>query len=117
MRRSTSWLTAGATAWAAALLVAAFVAPVYSSDAVDGTGAETHGTDTLVGANGTGIALVVAAPLLAAVLGWVAIRHGQRAAAWAIVAVLVAFCLVSVLSIGVFVAPVALLLGLAARRA
>jgi hypothetical protein len=103
-------------AWAAALLVAAFVVPVYGSDTADDAGAISRGGETLVAVNGAGIALVVAVPLVAAVLGVLALRTGHRAAVWTIVGVLAAFCLVSILSIGAFVAPVAILLGLAARR-
>jgi hypothetical protein len=116
-RLRTPWPAFAAAGWAAALLLAAFVAPLYSSEAVDSAGTVTHSSDTLVGVNGAGIALVIAVPLVAVLLGVVALRLGHRAAAWAIVGVLAAFCLVSLLSIGVFVAPVAILLGAAIRRA
>jgi hypothetical protein len=111
------WAAVAAIAWAAALLVAGFVAPVYESDGVDSAGRATHSADTLVEANGTGVAFVLAAPLVAALLAAVALRYGKRTAAWGIVAGLAAFCVVSLLSIGTFIAPVAILLALAARRA
>lgn len=115
--RGLPWPAVAAIAWAAALVVASFVAPVYRSDAVDESGRVTHPTDTLVAVNGPGIAVVLAAPLLAALLAALALHYGKRTAAWGIIAGLAAFCVVSLLSIGTFVAPVAILLAVAARRA
>jgi hypothetical protein len=66
--------------------------------------------------NGTGVALVLAVPLLAVAVTAAALRRGHRSAAWGIVAGLAAFSLVSILSIGVFVAPVAILLAVAVAR-
>jgi hypothetical protein len=102
------WPVVAAAVWAAGLIVAAFVAPVYESD--------PPGSDTLVDVNGTGVALVLAVPLLAVAVTAAALRRGHRSAAWGIVAGLAAFSLVSILSIGVFVAPVAILLAVAVAR-
>lgn len=90
--------------WSVAVLAAALLVPVY-------------GSTTLVGENGTGILAVVAVPAGLTVLAWGAMwrkcSHGGRAAeyaAWTCVGLLAAFCLVSILTIGVFVAPAGLLL-------
>jgi hypothetical protein len=97
-------LTAVAFVWSIGLLVAALIAPVY-------------GSATLVDENGRGVLLVVAVPAVIAVAVWIALRRkcsrGGRVshyAAWVCVWVLAAFCVVGLLSIGVFVAPVAVLL-------
>jgi len=97
-----------ALAWSIGLLIAALVAPVY-------------GPATLVDENGRGVLLVVAVPAVTSVAVWIALRRkctrGGRVSgyvAWACVWVLGAFCLVGILSIGVFVAPVAVLLARAA---
>jgi hypothetical protein len=94
--------------WSVALLVAAVVAPVYSP------------TGTLVSENGSGVLFVVAVPALLSLIVWVALWHrclrGGRAStdiAWLVVSVLSIFCLLAILSIGIFVAPVAVLLACA----
>ena len=112
MTRGAIWLSGAALAWAVALLVGAFLVAVYESDS--SAGGTT--SDTLVAVNGAGSAAVVAVPLVAAALVLLALRTGHRTVAWAIVGVLVAFCLVAILTIGVFVAPAAILLGLAVQR-
>jgi hypothetical protein len=100
--------TALALLWSIGLLVAALVAPVY-------------GSATLVDENGLGVLLVVAVPAVLAVAVWIALwrkctRGGAVSGyvAWACVWVLGAFCLLGILTIGAFVAPVAALLARAA---
>lgn len=100
--------------------------PVYSgTETTSGTGipaVTTHSSSTLVGENGLGILLVLAVPTIVTVLVWLALHdkcsHGRRRSgyvAWGLIGVLSAFCLLGVLSIGIFVLPVALLLASAAR--
>jgi hypothetical protein len=108
-------LTLTAFGYALALVVAAFVAPVYSTSS--GTGS---GTETLVGENGLGVLVPVAAPAAVTALVWLALHRkcsrgsrGGAVMASVLVALLAAFCLLAALTIGVFVLPVALLLGVA----
>jgi hypothetical protein len=119
-------LTAAAFLWSVGLAVAALVAPVYSgTDTTSGTGiptVTTHSSSTLVGENGLGILLVLAVPTIVTVLVWLALHdkcsHARRTSgyvAWGLIGLLSAFCLLGVLSIGIFVLPVALLLASAAR--
>lgn len=61
--------------------------------------------------------LVAAVPTIVTVLVCLAL-HGRRSSryvAWGLIGLLSAFCLLGVLSIGIFVLPVALLLASAAR--
>jgi len=96
--------TALALLWSIGLVVAALVAPVY-------------GSATLIEENGRGVLLVVSVPAFISAVAWIALwrrctRGGRISGqvAWACVGVLAAFSLVGILTIGVFVAPVALLL-------
>ncbi len=100
--------TVVALLWSIGLLIAAFMAPVY-------------GSATLVDENGRGVLLVVAVPAVISVAVWIALwrkcTRGGRVSgyvAWACVSILAALCLVGILTIGVFVAPVAVLLARAA---
>jgi hypothetical protein len=120
--------------WCAALLIGAMTVPVYSGSSSSGsltvpatvrlepsastmpTGT-TSGRATLVEVNGLGVLGVVAAPaipvLVVAGALWArhrAQRRGAGAVAWATVGVLGMFALVGVLSIGMFVVPIAVLL-------
>lgn len=97
-------MTAVAFAWSIGLLVTALVAPVY-------------GSATLVDENGRGVLLVVAVPAVISAAVWIALRRKcsrggdiSGYVAWACVSVLAAFCVAGILTIGVFVAPVAVLL-------
>jgi hypothetical protein len=90
------------------LIVAAFVVPVY-------------GSTTLVGENGSRAILVAGAPAVISVIVWLALwrrcARGGRVSgyiAWFGVALLLAFCVIALASVGLFIAPVALLLGWAA---
>ncbi len=102
-------LTASALLWSVGLLVAALVVPV-------------SGSATLVDQNGSGILLVIAIPAVVSALAWIALwrkcARGGRVSgyvAWTCVWVLSGFCVLAILSIGVFVAPAAVLLALAAK--
>jgi hypothetical protein len=101
-------LTVLAFVWSIGLLVAALVAPLY-------------GSATLVDVNGARVLLVVAAPAIVSLTGWLALwrkcARGGRVSgylAWTCVFVLTGICLVALASIGLLVVPVAVLLGCAA---
>jgi hypothetical protein len=101
-------LTVIAFLWSIGLLVAALVAPVY-------------GSATLVDDNGARVLLVVAVPAVITAAAWIALwrrcTRGNRVSgyvAWKCVWVLAGFCVLAILSIGIFVAPVAVLLACAA---
>jgi hypothetical protein len=121
-----SWafgMTLSACAWDVALLVAAFVLPVYgSSTASEPSGVSVHSASlTLVEVNGLSVLAPVGLPALIAAVVWFALHRkcsrGSRASghvAWALIGLLIAFCLVAVASIGMFVVPAAALLAGAA---
>jgi hypothetical protein len=95
-----------------AVLVGAFLAPVYSADGP----ASAAGSDTLVGVNGPGVAVVAAVPLLLAVAVAAALRHGVAPLGWLLTGVLAALNLVAMLTIGIFVLPVTVALVVACAR-
>jgi hypothetical protein len=91
-----------------ALLVAALVVPVY-------------GSATLVDENSPRALLVVALPAVISLAVWFALwrqcAHGGRVSsylAWTCVSLLAGFCVLALASVGLFVAPVAVLLARAA---
>ena len=107
-------LTVLAFVWSVGLLVAALVVPVYSCSG------SCSGGGTLVGGNGLGVLLVLAMPVVLTAVVWTALwrkcSHGGRTSscvAWLGVSVLSVLCLLAVLSIGIFVVPVAVLLACA----
>lgn len=99
-----------AMAWALVLLVAAFLVPVYQSVTASSSGEVTRGSETLVGMNGLGGVLVVAVPLLVSVFVAGALsmraRHGAMALAWGLTALLAAFNLLAIMTVGLFMVPV-----------
>jgi hypothetical protein len=115
-------LTTLAFLWSIGLVIAALVVPFY-------------GSATLVDENGRGVLLWVGAPAAVTLVAWLALWHrcsrggrGSGYLAWACVYGLIALSLVGILSIGLFIAPAAVLLafavsgtpagsGLASRRA
>jgi hypothetical protein len=115
-------LTLLAFGWGIALLAAAFALPVYSSSVSSApSGVSVASPATLVQVNGLGVLAPVGLPALIAAVIWFALHRkcsrGSRAgnyAAWALVWLLVAFCLVAIASIGAFVVPAAVLLAGAA---
>lgn len=95
------------------LLAAAFTVPAYTGTV----------SQTLVQANGGKVILVVAIPLVGALLanGTIAIRlrHARRGVGlftWLVVGALGAFAMLGLLTIGPFVAPVPICLLVAALR-
>jgi len=112
----------GGLACAAALVPAAFLAPVYSGESGSTDGTIVHTTNTLVGVNGIWVAGLMSVPLFLALVTWVGLRlrcsRGSVLAsrvAWAAVILLWLFTLVGALSIGFLVLPSALLLVVAAK--
>jgi hypothetical protein len=113
-----TWVALGvAMVWGVLLVVAAFVAPVYSTSsgsAVDGSGgtvsATTEGTATLVGVNGYGVLPVVSFPLVATVVVAWALARGRRRLGWIVTSVLCVLNVLSLMSIGIFFLPVTLAL-------
>jgi hypothetical protein len=120
--------TVVAFGWSLALVVTAFLVPVYS-----GVGQSASSTfsgvrriaisSSLVGVNGLSVLIPVAAPAVLTVLVWIALHRkcsrGSKqagAVAWAMVVLLCAFCVVGAFSIGVAIVPVAALLGYAVSR-
>jgi hypothetical protein len=116
-------LTVLAFGWGLALTAAAFVLPVYSSSASSAPsgGSVASASSTLVQVNGLGVLAPVGLPALIAAVIWFALHRkcsrGSRVAghaAWALIWLLVAFCLAAFASIGMFVVPTAALLAGAA---
>jgi hypothetical protein len=115
-------LTLVAAVWSLSLVVAAVALPVVNSTTTSPQGT-TFVTETLVAAQGWWVLIPVAVPLVITGVVALALRGRRRArpdgaqrsrwVAWAGVALLTAFALLSILSIGGFVLPVAILLACA----
>jgi hypothetical protein len=111
-------LTAAGFAWAAALVPAALLVPVYSGKTASASGSFSTNA-TLVAENGAGVLVPIAIPAAVAALVWYALhrrctRGGSSYLAWSLVALLAAFSFVAAASIGMFLMPIALLLAGAA---
>ena len=127
--RWASALTVLAIGYAAALIAAAALLPTSTGEStsasMSSSGAQvvttTHSTSsTLLQDNGPWVLLAAAMPLLVAIIVAIALRRrrsrGGRSSgylAWSAIGVLAAFCLLALLSVGVFVAPVVGLLAVA----
>lgn len=116
-------LTVAAFGWGIALLVAAFALPAYSASTASAPSGMSvpSASSTLVQVNGLSVLAPVGLPALIAAVIWFALHRkcsrGSRAsgyAAWSLVWLLIAFCLLAIASIGMFVVPVAALLAGAA---
>jgi uncharacterized membrane protein YoaK (UPF0700 family) len=114
-------LAGAAFIWSLGLVLAALLVPVYNGHTVSSASGLTVSTVTLVVENGAWVLLPVAVPAIACVVVGVALRTkrgrgGRRSAtvAWTAIGLLTAFSLLAILSIGIYVAPVALLLATAA---
>ena len=108
-----------AAAYGVALVVAAFVLPVYDSDSSSSTGGTSRASHTLVGVNGSGVAVVLAVPLLVTLAVGFALWLRSRWAlpiAWSLTGLLAALNLLAMLSVGIFVLPVTAALVLACAR-
>ncbi len=107
-----------------ALVVLAFVAPVYEGSTTttlpDGSQATERYTRSLVEQNGWWGAVVMAVPLVATVLVAILVRAtgpGARRLVWIPVLLLFAFSVVALSSVGLAMLPVVVLLGVAAAAA
>jgi hypothetical protein len=126
--RATRILLLIAAAWAAGLVLAGGLVPVYGSSAAASTTAGktvwTSTTGTLVEVNGPRVLALLALPFLAVGLVGVALRHrrthqrcGAGGPAWLVTGLLGAVSVLGVLTIGPFLAPVAVLLAVVCARA
>lgn len=103
--------------WSVALLVAAFVFPVYSVETTTDSGTTTSGA-SLVEVNGTGVIGIVAAPLVASIVVTVLVVMRRRrpvlgGLAWVAVAGIGVLALAGLPSIGLLMIPVVGALALA----
>lgn len=121
--RQALWLTVASFLWSAMLVGGAFLVPMYGSSSTSSTGPQSSGSLTLVAVNGLRVLIPVGVPLVVATLVWVALHRrcsrGGRVGgyvAWTCIAVLGAFCVVALFSIGILVVPVVVLLACAASR-
>ena len=127
LRVSTTVALVAALLWSALLLVLAVVAPVYTtetgSSSDDGTISTTRSTATLAEVDGVGGVLVMAIPLLAALVVGGLILRGQpgstatRAAVWVTIGLLTVFTVLGAASVGRFVLPATGALAIAATTA
>jgi hypothetical protein len=117
-------LSAAAVAYGVTLVVAAFVVPAYSgqsdSATTDGRVVVQSTSATLVQENGLWVVAAVAIPLLFSVAGFALLRRTcatgstwTRRAAVAALGLLIAYVVVTGFSIGLFAAPLVLVLGAA----
>lgn len=108
--RVSSLALVGAAAWGLLLVVVGFLVPAYQSTGMSSSGELTQSSETLVGMNGPGVAVVLALPLLVTVLVACALllraRRAAMPVAWALTALLAVFNVLGMLTIGVFVVPV-----------
>lgn len=92
------------------LVVAGFLAPVYSWETEATSGETTQGSNTVVGVNGLGAVVVLAVPLLATVLVgcalWRRSRRGAVPSAWTLTGLLAGFNLLAMASIGLLMLPI-----------
>ena len=102
--------------WGLGLLVAAVTVPVYSGSTVGASGV-VESSATLVEENGDGILAIVAVPLVVSLGVALVLRarshRGQRGPgvlASVLTGLVLVFCLLGMLTIGVFVLPVAIAL-------
>lgn len=97
--------------WSLGLIAAATTVPVYRSVSVTTDGSTTPESQTLVGENGTHVLFIMAVPLVTTVLvAWFLFRSRHRWAlpmALAFTGLLVVLNMAALLTIGIFVLPVA----------
>jgi hypothetical protein len=119
--RAAGRLGTAALVWSAGLIVAALVWPAYSSSTTSGD-TVTLGHSTLVQVNGARALVLMAVPLVLSgvVLSAIRLRRAgvpfTGAVAWVAIGVLAIEALVGIMTIGLLIAPVPILLALAARR-
>jgi hypothetical protein len=115
------WVAAAAAAWSLALIPAAFLIPVYRGTAAATGDGLVATSSTLVAQNGLAVLVPVCVPAMLTLLIWFALHRGcarggriASLAASGGVALLAAFNVLALLSIGVFVLPATLLVAWAA---
>ncbi len=117
--RLAAQLTLVAAVWSLGLVIAAVALPVYNTTTVSNAAGTTLITTTLVAGQGAWVLIPVLIPLVITGVVALALRRKRAGAgasarpgriAWTAVGLLAAFALFSILSIGGFVIPVALLL-------
>lgn len=110
----------GASAYGVALVLAAFLVPVYDSDSSSSSGGTTQASATLVDVNGLSAAAVFAVPLFVTLgVGCALWQGSQRWAlpiAWTLTGLLATGNLLAMLSVGVFVLPLTAALIVACAR-
>lgn len=135
--RATRALLGAAALWSVGLIVAATVAPAYSSASVSSSsapGAAWHPTTNLalaymptsaalVQVNGLKVLALVSLPLLATFVVSLTLGHRRRKAksgagplAWTVTVLVAGAALLGMLSIGPFIVPIAVLLGVSCGR-
>jgi hypothetical protein len=112
MMAAVSKLAAAAFAWALGASLLLLVLPVYSEQTADGSGHVTNGSATLVQENGAGVIAVLAIPVAIAAAGLALHGRGRAVAAGCAAA----FVLLGGFTVGLFYAPTAILLIVAAGR-
>ncbi len=116
-------LSVAALVWSLGLLVAALIAPVYSTSSTSDVNGVTLGNATLVQVNGAWVLILVGIPAAMSAVVIVALRARRSGArwgaplAWTAIALLTAEALVGFMTIGLFIVPAIVLLVVAARRA
>ena len=109
-----------ALVYSAAIVIAGFVVPFYSTVSVSSSGAVSRGSATLVAENGLAVVMVLAIPLLLTLaVGtalWQSRRRGAVPIAWTLTGLLALFNLLAMLSIGVFILPVTIALVVACAK-
>jgi hypothetical protein len=109
--RIARWFAAG---WAIAVFVGLLALPLYSV-ATTTSGTERRGSASLVSVNGPRVLFLVAVPVLASLLAVIPVpRRAQRPFTIAAAAITCAFALLGAASVGLFFAPSAVALILAA---
>lgn len=115
------WLAAAAFAWSLSLIAAAIAIPMYRGTIATSGGGVSATSATLPAQNGPLVLVPVGVPVVLTALIWLALhrkcaRNSRVAsvAASAGIALLAAFTVVAMFSIGVFVLPVTLLLACSA---
>jgi hypothetical protein len=115
--RLASRLVLIAAAWSLGLLIAASILPVYNGESISNTDGVTFTSTTLVGRQGAWVLIPAVIPLLFCGVVWLALRRKRAGedqlatrGAWLAIALLGAFGLLAILSIGGLVIPVVILL-------
>jgi hypothetical protein len=120
-RRLAVRLTAAALAWSLGVVLAALLVPAYDSNSSSSQGL-TLTRATLIQSHGARALILVAIPMIVSIVVAIAIYGKHRGApawnapvAWVAIGLLAAETLLGILTLGVFIAPVVILLALSFR--